>query len=314
VTHIKDRALLETCRVDRINSGYPLLVIVTGGAWTEGEAAETETESRGTLIRSLSGDFDWVYSLEMVYGPTPLLASAHRDCRIRLWDYFNEALELPIMILSGHSHAVSSLLVIQGPFPVLVSSSFDATLSVWDLSSKRRLHILRQSHRPIRTLAYLEAEVKTAGIDPPLHQHHNNDDPESGADDSSGSSSASKTGPYVVCGNDEGTIIVWHPRSWLFCKKILHPNAATPEPGSAGAGPVTSAIKSLVCSHWNHEPRVFAGYDDGFLRVFHLHTREQLLCFQAHDHAVRALTIVQVSLSRPVCPPCLIPSLSLSDS
>jgi hypothetical protein len=76
---------------------------------------------------------------------------------------------------------------------------------------------------------------------------------------------------------------------------------------------VTSAIKSLVCSHWNHKPRVFAGYGDGFLRVFHLHTREQLLCFQAHDHAVRALTIVQVSLSRPVCP-CLIPSLSLSDS
>jgi hypothetical protein len=255
-----------------------------------GSGAGGHPVATGTLIRTLTGDFDWVYALEMVYGPTPLIASAHRDCQIRLWDYFDQDLEVPIMILSGHSHAVSSLLVIQGPYPILVSSSFDTTLSVWDLSSKRRLQVLKQSQRPIRTLVYLEADFVDS-----LPSHP---DSGTGALMTNHSLGVSKTGPYVICGNDNGTIIIWHPRSWILCKKILHPNASTSTTATGtGTGPglPTSAIKSLACSHWNHEPRVFAGYDDGFIRLFHLHTRQQLLCFQAHENAVRAMAIVEVS-------------------
>ena len=235
-----------------------------------------------TLIRTISGDFDWVYSLAMIYGVTPLIASAHRDCYIRLWDYFDTDLEYPKIILSGHSHAVSSLYVLQGVHPLLISGSFDTTISIWDITSKRRLHILKQSKRPIRTLSYLDSSTSTSHTD------------ESPSSSSSQQSQQQQPQPqqqhhsYLCCGDDSGTIFIWY-RSWILYRKIPYPEISlTQSP---------SPIKSLTTSYWNGTPRVFAGYDDGFIRAYEITTGQVLLSYQGHEQAVRSMVLVEVTHS-----------------
>ena len=258
--------------------------------------------SNDILIRSISGDFDWVYSLAMIYGVTPLIASAHRDCYIRLWDYFDTDLLHPKIILSGHSHAVSTLTVLQGVHPILISGSFDTTISIWDITSKKRLHILKQPKRPVRTLSILEplpvthssssssSSVPSLGEEFPSHStlqqhphhHQNPQDPQQQQGQGQG-----QQHQYLCCGDDSGTIFIWY-RSWILYKKIPYPAdhlALTQN---------ISAIKSLTTSYWNGIPRVFAGYDDGFLRVFEITTGQVLLAYQAHEQAVRSMVLVEV--------------------
>lgn len=204
----------------------------------------------GENIRCYTGDFDWVYSICMIYGVTPLIATAHRDCYIRLWDYFDLELEVPKIILSGHAHAVVSIGVLQGANPLLVSASFDTTLSVWDVHAKIRINILKSPKRAIQTLSILE--------------HSNIKD------------------TYTICGDDSGSVYVWS-RSWILVKKITSQNENEYPP-----------IKSLTSSYWNNIPRAFVGYDDGSIRAFNVKTGEQLICYQAHEQAVRSMVIVEV--------------------
>jgi WD40 repeat protein len=129
----------------------------------------------GEEFKCYTGDFDWVYSLKMIYGVTPLLASAHRDSFIRLWDYFDSN-PSPIRILSGHSHAVVSLEILQGVNPLIVSGSFDCTVSVWR-DNGVRIRILIAATRAIRNVSILQNATP---------------------------------GPLIVCGDDNGDIYIWN--------------------------------------------------------------------------------------------------------
>lgn len=229
-----------------------------------------------TLIRTISGDFDWVYSLAMIYGVTPLIASAHRDCYIRLWDYFDSDLLYPKIILSGHSHAVSSLCVLQGVHPLLISGSFDTTISIWDITSKQRLHILKQPKRPVRTLSYLDSSISSS----------HKDESSSSLQEQQQQQQQQSFEQYLCCGDDSGTIFIWY-RSWILYRKIPYPDISlTQSP---------SAIKSITTSYWNGTPRVFAGYDDGFIRAYEINTGQVLLSYQGHEQAVRSMVLVEVT-------------------
>lgn len=210
----------------------------------------------GENIRVLTGDFDWVYSIGMIYGVTPLIATAHRDCLIRLWDYFDTELEEPKIILSGHAHAVVSLGVFQGANPLLISASFDTTLSVWDVNAKIRVNILKTPKRAVRTLSLLDQ--------------------------------ANSKESFIVCGDDAGVVYVWS-KAGIFLKKLPSNPSATRATGEF------PPIKSLTSSYWNNVPRAYVGYDDGYIRVFNLKTGEQLLAYQGHELAVRSMVIVEVS-------------------
>lgn len=208
----------------------------------------------GENIRCITGDFDWVYSIQMIYGVTPLLATAHRDCYIRLWDYFDIELEVPKIILAGHAHAVVSIGVFQGANPIIISASFDTTISVWDVNAKIRTNILKNPKKAIRTLSILE--------------HLNVKD------------------SYIICGDDSGTVYVWS-RAFIFLRKF-------PIIGTNQSDHELSPIKSLTSSYWDDIPRAYVGYDDGYIRSFNIKTGEQLICYQGHEQAVRSMVIVEI--------------------
>ena len=76
----------------------------------------------GAFVRDISGSFDWVNSISIIYGPTTKIVSAHGDGVIRLWDYFDP--EVPVKLLRGHVGAIMSIHVYQGPNPRFVSGNF----------------------------------------------------------------------------------------------------------------------------------------------------------------------------------------------
>lgn len=150
------------------------------------EIIRVDDVKSGRVTREIFGDFDWIYSLAMVYGVTPLIVSAHRDNCIRAWDYFDTDNNVPLFMMLGHTSAVLSASVLQGAEPVLLSSSFDGTLRAWDLSNEGApLHVMKGHEHGVRAVAV-------------SYDAH----------------------PKVVSGDDNGNVFVWSLREGKLEKKI----------------------------------------------------------------------------------------------
>lgn len=150
------------------------------------EVIRVDDVKSGSVTREIFGDFDWVYSLAMVYGVTPLIVSAHRDNYIRAWDYFDAENNVPLFMMLGHTSAVLCVSVLQGAEPVLLSSSFDGTLRAWDLSNEgAALHVMKGHEHGVRAVAV-----------------------------------SNDAHPKVVSGDDNGNVFVWSLREGKLEKKI----------------------------------------------------------------------------------------------
>jgi WD40 repeat protein len=123
------------------------------------ESIRIDDIETGETLNEVISDFDWVYSLSMVYTTSPQIVSGHRDAKIRLWDFFDFTTLEPLQILYGHSKSIVCLDVLQGVNPLIVSSSLDCTVRVWLQATGELLHSIGDHSYPVRGLKVVQGDT-----------------------------------------------------------------------------------------------------------------------------------------------------------